>query len=205
MQQAPLDAKIVVLGDTGVGKTCVVTQYTSGSFSADVGPTVGASFLTKKIMLDDRKLSLQLWDTAGQERFRSMAPMYYRGASAAVLVFDVTNAESFRSVQDWVKELKRNVREPMILVIACNKVDLGTERRISFEQADEYAKEIGAKAFETSAKTGKGVAELFFEIAKQLVYGKGGSRSDPSGSKFGSVDLGDKKRHPGSSSGGCKC
>merc|ERR1711974_92550 len=92
------DAKLVLLGNSGVGKTSVVLRYVQGVYSLDQPSTIGASFMTKRMFLDDWKVKLQIWDTAGQERFRSMAPMYYRGASAAILVYDITSVESFENV-----------------------------------------------------------------------------------------------------------
>ena len=118
----PLEAKVVVLGERGVGKTCLVLRYIEGAFSAETSSTVGAFFLTKKLTVAQRKVKLQIWDTAGQERFRSMAPMYYRGAQAAVLVFDITSEKSFQNVRDWVDELQRNCSESLVLAIAANKV-----------------------------------------------------------------------------------
>mmetsp|Transcript_34728 Transcript_34728/g.87317 ORF Transcript_34728/g.87317 Transcript_34728/m.87317 type:complete len:112 (-) Transcript_34728:598-933(-) len=97
------DAKVVIIGDTCVGKTCIARRFVSGQCEMQTGSTIGASFLTKRLYVDDVKMKLQIWDTAGQERFRSMVPMYYRGASAALLVYDVTEPESFESIKDWAK------------------------------------------------------------------------------------------------------
>eukprot|EP01103_Thecamoeba_quadrilineata_P017088 TRINITY_DN5927_c0_g1_i1.p1 TRINITY_DN5927_c0_g1~~TRINITY_DN5927_c0_g1_i1.p1 ORF type:complete len:136 (-),score=12.40 TRINITY_DN5927_c0_g1_i1:24-431(-) len=96
-------AKIVVLGDMGVGKTTLVNQYVNGTMSSKYTPTIGASFLTKRIVIDEVRMKLQIWDTAGQERFRTLAPMYYRGASAALLVYDITEYNTFVKIQDWVR------------------------------------------------------------------------------------------------------
>lgn len=162
------DAKIVLLGHTGVGKTSVALRYVQDIFTDHSSPTIGASFLTKRIVLDDVRIKLQIWDTAGQERFRSLAPMYYRGACAAILVYDITQYDSFQKVQDWVNELKTNVREEIVLAIVGNKLDLEHERGVSVEDAKQYAKEIRAFFTETSAKSGSGVEALFANIAGQL-------------------------------------
>ncbi|KAI9494819.1 ras family-domain-containing protein [Zychaea mexicana] len=98
-----LEAKVVVLGATGVGKTSVVIRYVQKTFSASSTSTIGASFMTKKLTVDDCHVRLQIWDTAGQERFRAMAPMYYRGAQAAILVYDITSEESFSDMNTWVE------------------------------------------------------------------------------------------------------
>jgi len=162
------DAKIVLLGHTGVGKTSVALRYVQDVFSDRSSPTIGASFLAKRIVLDDAKIKLQIWDTAGQERFRSLAPMYYRGACAAILVYEINAYESFEKIQDWVNELKTNVREEIVLAIVGNKVDLEHQRTVSVEEAKQYAKEIGALFTETSAKSGAGIETLFANIAAQL-------------------------------------
>eukprot|EP01118_Nematostelium_gracile_P000785 TRINITY_DN10791_c0_g1_i1.p1 TRINITY_DN10791_c0_g1~~TRINITY_DN10791_c0_g1_i1.p1 ORF type:complete len:223 (-),score=40.43 TRINITY_DN10791_c0_g1_i1:17-685(-) len=166
-----LEAKLVVLGDTGVGKTSIVLQYVENRFNVMSSPTIGASFLSKTLWVDGVRCRLQLWDTAGQERFRSLAPMYYRGAAAAILVYDVTNAESFRKVKEWVKELRTNVFEDIILVLVGNQIDKNFPK-VTKEEAIDYATSINALFFETSAKKAIGIEELFLEIAKLLVQSK---------------------------------
>lgn len=132
-----VDLKVVILGAQGVGKTSLVHRYTSGHFSAaSVPSTIGASFLTKKLIIDGIKVRLQLWDTAGQERFRSMAPMYYRGANAAVVVYDITNPHSFEDVKTWIDELRQNVQDDLIIHIVGSKLDLARHhRRVDLEEA----------------------------------------------------------------------
>ena len=129
----------------------------------------GASFLVKEVSAGNQKITLQIWDTAGQERFRSMAPLYYRGAVAAILVFAITDEASFDKLKEWVKELQNNVEEPLVLAIACNKADMAEQRVISYDTASQYAASIGALIFETSAKSNTGVSELFHEVARRLV------------------------------------
>eukprot|EP01101_Sappina_pedata_P013139 TRINITY_DN9430_c0_g1_i1.p1 TRINITY_DN9430_c0_g1~~TRINITY_DN9430_c0_g1_i1.p1 ORF type:complete len:223 (+),score=53.00 TRINITY_DN9430_c0_g1_i1:85-753(+) len=162
------DAKIVVLGDTGVGKTSMSLRYVQDLFPDTTNPTVGASFLTKRIVIDDTKMKLQIWDTAGQERFRTLAPMYYRGACAAILVYDITCEESFVKVQDWIQELRANVTTPLVLALVGNKVDLESQREIPSDDAQTYANEIGALFFESSARTCQGIEPLFFGVAKKV-------------------------------------
>ncbi|ESO95115.1 hypothetical protein LOTGIDRAFT_215280 [Lottia gigantea] len=156
-QSKSLEAKVVVLGSQGVGKTSVVIRYVGGMFSKAVSPTIGASFFTYKLSLDNYRVKLQVWDTAGQERFRSMAPMYYRKANAAMLLYDITSPDSFYDIKDWVKELKKNVDYPIIMCLLGNKCDLDSGRKVSIEEAEEYAQSIGALFFEVSAlkNTGK--------------------------------------------------
>lgn len=125
-----LEAKVVILGAQGVGKTSIVHRYTSGQFNASsISSTIGASFLKKNLVVDDVKCRLQIWDTAGQERFRSMAPMYYRGSHAAIVVYDVTNYESFADVKTWIEELKRNMGEDLVIHVVGSKLDLAPYAR----------------------------------------------------------------------------
>ncbi|XP_076439231.1 uncharacterized protein LOC143278082 [Babylonia areolata] len=164
-----IEAKVVVLGSQGVGKTSVVIRYVGGMFTKTVSPTIGASFFTYKMTLDGYRIKLQVWDTAGQERFRSMAPMYYRKANAAMLVYDITSLESFYDIKDWVKELKRNVDTPITMCLLGNKSDLDSGRKVSREEAAEYATSIDALFFETSALKNTGIEDAFLRVSKDLL------------------------------------
>ena len=150
------DAKLVILGASGVGKTCLGLRFVKDQFVAYTASTIGASFLVKEVSIGNEKITLQIWDTAGQERFRSMAPLYYRGAVAAILVFSITDEASFAKLQEWVRELQSNVEEPLVLAIACNKADMTAQRTVSYDTASQYAASIGALIFETSAKSDTG-------------------------------------------------
>ncbi|SPO49193.1 related to GTP-binding protein Rab5c [Moesziomyces antarcticus] len=132
-----LEAKVVILGSQGVGKTSLVHRYTSGQFSVASTPsTIGASFLTKKLIVDAVKVRLQLWDTAGQERFRSMAPMYYRGSHAAVIVYDITSMSSFLDVRAWIEELKKNMTTDLVIHVVGAKLDLAwSQRQVELDYA----------------------------------------------------------------------
>jgi len=163
------DAKLVLLGNSGVGKTSLVLRYVQGVYSLDQPSTIGASFMTKRMLLEDWKVKLQIWDTAGQERFRSMTPMYYRGASAAILVYDVTSVESFECVKDWVTELRTQVQHDIVLAIAGNKKDLEDQRQVKLAKAKEYADSVGAIIYETSAKDNEGIEELFVDVSRRLI------------------------------------
>jgi len=146
MSDTLIDAKVVLLGDTGVGKTCVVVQFVEQKFSPHTPLTIGASFLTKTLCLEGSKIRLQLWDTAGQERFRSLAPMYYRGAEVALLVYDVASEDSFVRVKEWVKELRTNIFEEITLVLVGNQIDK-LYREVPTMEAGEYAHSIHALFF----------------------------------------------------------
>ena len=167
-----MEFKVVVLGDRGVGKTSLVLRFIEGFFSSTQQSTVGAFFLTKKVVLEDGvAIRMQLWDTAGQERYRAMAPMYYRNANAAVVCYDVGDESSFSKMKDWIDELKKNVPEDkIVLIIAANKIDRpDVERLVSRNRGEAFAQQCGALYFETSAKNDFCVKELF-QSASQRVY-----------------------------------
>ncbi|XP_024081849.1 ras-related protein Rab-31-like isoform X4 [Cimex lectularius] len=153
----------------GVGKTSMVVRYLGKMFSHHISPTIGASFFTCNINLGDTKVKLQVWDTAGQERFRSMAPMYYRNANAALLVYDITQMSTFNSIKSWVKELQRNVEDPMILCVVGNKTDLESQRKVPKEEAIQYATSIAACYFESSALNDTGIEDIFLCCANDLI------------------------------------
>ncbi|XP_031628180.1 vacuolar protein sorting-associated protein 21 [Contarinia nasturtii] len=165
-----IEAKIVVLGSQGVGKSSLIKQYICEMNASDIAPTIGASFSTFKVKLEEGKVKMQIWDTAGQEKFRAMTPMYYRNANAALLVFDLTNYNSFVEVKGWIQELHKNVIEPMILTVVGNKVDLEKARAVSREEAFLYASSINGSYYETSAiNGGRGIEQVFISTARGLL------------------------------------
>jgi len=150
----PLEVKVCIVGDSAVGKTSLSTRYCHGEFSGNTTPTIGASFLQRRVVVDNAEMSLQIWDTAGQERFRSMAPMYYRGAKAAICVFDVTSEDSFRRVSTWVRDLKAHADPNVVICLAANKCDMTWA--FDKDLAEEEAIALGGSLFLTSALTGDG-------------------------------------------------
>ncbi|ETW02720.1 hypothetical protein, variant [Aphanomyces invadans] len=126
--------KLVLIGDTAVGKSCLVVRFVRDEFFEFQEPTIGAAFLTQTVSMDDGvTVKFEIWDTAGQERYRSLAPMYYRGAAAAIVVYDVTNKDSFTGAMSWVKELQRRGDPNVIIALAGNKADLESRRTVDFE------------------------------------------------------------------------
>ena len=125
--------KLVLLGDTAVGKSCIVVRFVRKEFFEFQEPTIGAAFLTQTITLDSTQVKFEIWDTAGQERYRSLAPMYYRGAAAAIVVYDVTNPASFDGAKSWVRELQRRGDPNVVIALAANKADLEDKRKVSKE------------------------------------------------------------------------
>jgi len=161
--------KLVLLGESAVGKSSLVLRFVKGQFLDYQESTIGAAFLTQTVCLNDTTVKFEIWDTAGQERYHSLAPMYYRGAQAAIVVYDITNADSFeRAKKNWVKELQRQGNPNIVIALAGNKVDLASKRKINAEDSQAYADENGILFMETSAKTAENVNELFVAIAKKL-------------------------------------
>merc|ERR1712093_692592 len=160
--------KLVLLGDSAVGKSSLVLRFVRGQFFEYQESTIGAAFLTQNVSLNDYTVKFEIWDTAGQERYHSLAPMYYRGAAAAVVVYDITNADSFSRAKSWVKELQRQGSPNIVIALAGNKCDLASKRKVEASEASEYAKDNGLFFMETSAKTALNVEELFKAIAKKL-------------------------------------
>lgn len=166
--------KVVILGNQGVGKTSMLTQYTTGQFPQGCAPTIGASFRSKVVHVNGYHVKLQMWDTAGQERFKSMTPMYYRSADAAILVFDIGDPASFRAVKSWVAELQEHaeVSDDVVLTLAGNKADTlagNAQNHPLMLEAKAYADSINAQLFAVSAKTAMGLQETFLSLSKALL------------------------------------
>mmetsp|Transcript_12995 Transcript_12995/g.29568 ORF Transcript_12995/g.29568 Transcript_12995/m.29568 type:complete len:208 (-) Transcript_12995:33-656(-) len=157
--------KLVVLGDTSVGKSSLCSRFAKGEFDDRQEPSIGAAFMTQNVHLGKCIVAFEIWDTAGQERYRSLAPNYYRGAGAAVVVFDITSRTSFDVAKGWVEELQGT---DTLIALAGNKSDLCAERTVEREAAWSYADSMGIIYMETSAKSGQNVNEFFHEIAQWL-------------------------------------
>ncbi|ORM39684.1 Ras-related protein Rab-5C [Babesia sp. Xinjiang] len=164
--------KLVILGDTSVGKSSLVGRFVKNTFLEFQESTIGAAFMTQSVKFGDHTVKFEIWDTAGQERYRTLAPMYYRGSSAAVIVYDITLRDSFQQAKGWIQELQSHVDPNIVMALAGNKVDLESSREVAREVAEEFANANNCLFMETSAKNGDMVQELFTEIAKAIPKGK---------------------------------
>uniref|UniRef100_A0A0C9QW69 TSA: Wollemia nobilis Ref_Wollemi_Transcript_4500_889 transcribed RNA sequence n=1 Tax=Wollemia nobilis TaxID=56998 RepID=A0A0C9QW69_9CONI len=163
-----VQAKLVLLGDMGTGKSSLVLRFVKGQFVEFQESTIGAAFFSQTLAVNDTTVKFEIWDTAGQERYHSLAPMYYRGAAAAIIVYDITNNDSFTRAKKWVEELQRQGNPNMVMALAGNKSDMIDKSKVSPEEAKVYAQTNGLFFMETSAKTAQNVNELFYEIAQRL-------------------------------------
>ncbi|XP_053623840.1 ras-related protein Rab-21 [Plodia interpunctella] len=161
--------KVVLLGEGCVGKTSLLLRYIEDKFNDKHLTTLQATFLNKKLNINGKRINLSIWDTAGQEKFHALGPIYYRNSNGAILVYDITDEDSFGKVKNWVKELKKMLGADIVLFIAGNKIDLEHERTVSLEEAESYANMVGAKHFYTSAKLNQGVEDLFLDLTQEMV------------------------------------
>ncbi|XP_025054988.1 ras-related protein Rab-37 isoform X1 [Alligator sinensis] len=163
------ETKVMLLGDSGVGKTCFLVQFKDGAFlSGTFIATVGIDFRNKVVTVDDVKVKLQIWDTAGQERFRSVTHAYYRDAQALLLLYDITSKMSFDNIRAWLSEIHEYAQKDVVIMLLGNKADVSSERVVRTEDGETLAREYGVPFMETSAKTGMNVELAFLAIAKEL-------------------------------------
>lgn len=186
--------KIVLLGDSGVGKSNLVFRFTRNEFNKDSKSTIGVEFATKTVQIDDNKLvKAQIWDTAGQERYRSIASSYYRGAVGALLVYDVTDRNSFNHVPMWLKEVEENAEKDCLIMLVGNKMDLQEQRTVFVRDGRSFARKNGLAFIETSALDATGVETAFQRILQEIyktqtkkqlknVSGKSNGAGGPGGS-----------------------
>lgn len=165
---ARLKYKLVVVGDEAVGKTSILTRFMYDTFTPQYKVTVGIDFVSKNIYLEDRCIRLQLWDTAGQERFKSLIPSYIRDCSIALVVFDVSNRQSFLSTSAWVQDIRHERGSDVVLVLVGNKGDLEDQRQVSIEEAKAHSKSLNIPYIDLSAKTGHNIKQMFHQLARAL-------------------------------------
>jgi Ras-related protein Rab-5C len=163
---AQREVKLCLMGEQGVGKSCIVNRYVKDTFSDNMESTIGAAYLSK---VTPSGIHFKIWDTAGQERYYSLAPIYYRSANAALIVYDITSKSSFETCRRWVDELQKYAPADTLLYIVGNKCDLESMREVDKESAQVFARENKALWGECSAKSGAGVAAVFDQLASRLL------------------------------------
>jgi Ras-related protein Rab-11A len=166
-----LTIKVVLIGESGVGKSCIISRYTKDNFSSDMPSTTGACFNSKEVSFGNNKcINFEIWDTAGQERYRSLTKVFYKSANVCILVYDITRKESFDELKEyWIDEIKENTNADTILAVIGNKSDLYEHEEVKKKEGTEFAKEIGAIFKLASAKKNIGIEELFETIGKKIL------------------------------------
>ena len=183
--------KILLLGDSGVGKSCIIIRYIENNFSNNLMNSIGVDFKLKNIEIDSKKIKLQIWDTAGQERFKTITTSYYKGAHAILVVFDITDRDSFDHVRNWMADIDKFAKEGVLRILVGNKCDLMNNRQVSTEEAKEIANKYGIKYIETSAKDTINIDDLFISTAKYLLSKQIGGTGTGKGTQNGKngIDL----------------
>ncbi|CAN6180670.1 unnamed protein product [Urochloa humidicola] len=160
--------KLLLIGDSGVGKSCLLLRFSDDTFTTSFITTIGIDFKVRTVELDGKRVKLQIWDTAGQERFRTITTAYYRGAMGILLVYDVTDESSFNNIRNWIRNIEQHASDNVNKILVGNKVDMDSKRVVSTAQGQKLADEYGIKFFETSAKTNQNVEQVFFTIARDI-------------------------------------
>ena len=158
-----------MIGNSGVGKSCLLIRFTDDTFSDSYVTTIGVDFKIKTLEIDSKSCKLQIWDTAGQERFRNIISSYYRGAQGIMLVYDITDLESFQNLNSWLIEIEKNASKNVYKILVGNKSDMESERKVTKEQGKDFADQYGMKFFETSAKDSTNVSEAFIAMTKEVI------------------------------------
>ena len=191
-KQKELLYKILLLGDSSVGKTCFLMRYADNTFQEIHMSTIGLDYKLKNVQIDDGKIvKIQIWDTAGQDRFRSITKNYYKGAHGIILLYDVTSRKTFENVKNWVTQIKEEVSDKVTIILVGNKIDDESNRKVSTEEGEQMAKECGLNFFETSAKSGINIDTTFNELVKKIVETY--SKIDEKGDKLKNKKSGSKK------------
>jgi len=190
--------KLVLIGDSGVGKSCLLLRFADDAFTESYISTIGVDFRFRTIKIDKKTIKLQIWDTAGQERFRTITSAYYRGADGIIMVYDVTSMDSFDHVSDWLKEVNRYASDGTCKLLVGNKSDRIADKIVTNEQGKKFADDIGIAFLETSAKNAKNVEEAFLTLAGELIKQREAREGGGNNSDREKLDLNSKKAKIGS-------
>ncbi|KAL6749451.1 Rab8/RabE-family small GTPase [Haematococcus lacustris] len=162
--------KLLLIGDSGVGKSCVLLRFSDDSFTSSFITTIGIDFKIKKLVLDNKLVKMQIWDTAGQERFRTITSAYYRGAMGILLVYDITDEASFNNIRNWMRNIEQHASDTVNKILVGNKSDMAEEKRaVPYSRGKALADEYRIQFFETSAKENVNVEEVFTAIALDVM------------------------------------
>ena len=179
--------KLLIIGESGVGKTCLLLRFTDDSFTANHLTTIGIDFKIKIINLENKLIKLQIWDTAGQERFRTITKTYYKGAHGIILTYDVTDQNSFKNIRNWIKQIEANAQTNVCKVLVGNKCDK-PDRVVTEEEGKKLADDFNMSFFETSAKTNQNVNEVFNFLTAEILKSNAGKPQNDSGKKLSNGD-----------------
>ncbi|XP_003384407.1 PREDICTED: ras-related protein Rab-4B-like [Amphimedon queenslandica] len=204
--------KFLVIGNAGVGKSCLLHQFIEHKFKQDSNHTIGVEFGSKVVSLANKSVKLQVWDTAGQERFRSVTRSYYRGAAGALLVYDISSRETYNALTNWLTDARTLASPNIVIVLVGNKKDLESDREVTFMEASRFAQENELAFLETSALTGENVEEVFQKCTRSILTKIDAGELDPdrvgSGIQYGNATV-RRVTQPGQKEGGnkekCSC
>uniref|UniRef100_A0A8C1SES5 small monomeric GTPase n=1 Tax=Cyprinus carpio TaxID=7962 RepID=A0A8C1SES5_CYPCA len=186
--------KLLLIGDSGVGKTCLLFRFSEDAFNTTFISTIGIDFKIRTVELNGKKIKLQIWDTAGQERFRTITTAYYRGAMGIMLVYDITSEKSFENIKNWIRNIEEHASSDVEKMILGNKCDMNDRRQVSKERGEKLAIDYGIKFLETSAKTSVNVEEAFFTLARDIMARLSRKTNDDGqGDRGGPVKISDKR------------
>ena len=169
-----------MIGNSGVGKSCLLIRFTDDTFSDSYVTTIGVDFKIKTLDIEGKSCKLQIWDTAGQERFRNIISSYYRGAQGIMLVYDITDMESFQNLNTWLIEIEKNASKNVYKILVGNKCDMENERKVTVEQGKDFATQYGMKFFETSAKESTNVSDAFVAMTREIIKSQGNKKKQAS-------------------------
>lgn len=161
--------KILLIGNSAVGKSSLILQFVENSWNEIFVPTIGVDFKIKTLNIDDKRVKLQIWDTAGQERFKNITAAYYRGALGVMLVYDITEVETFKALNSWLIEIEKNANKNVVKLLVGNKIDLEEQRKITYQQGSEFAESYGMSFIETSVKNNANVNEAFEKLGREIM------------------------------------
>jgi len=192
--------KLLLIGDSGVGKSCLLLRFADDTYTDSYISTIGVDFKIRTVDLDTKTIKLQIWDTAGQERFRTITSSYYRGAHGIIIVYDITDKESFDNVRQWLFKIDRYASETVCKLLVGNKADLANKPAVEYEQSKAFADELNIPFLETSAKNASNVEQAFLTMAAQI---KNKMQTQPVPQPKPTVNIGDSK--PVAKDAGCAC